>query len=162
MFGGLWKVAMFGGQWKVVMFGGQWKVAMFGGQWKVTMLGGQWKVPMLGGQWKVPMFGGPWKLRMEGSNVWWFLKGEGETSFSSLLISPLNNFTWTFFFPLILRFYFIMVLDCYFMHFFPFPQPINYNHAYWCTKFSTHSLSKKNLLKNFFPFLEFMASCMTT
>ncbi len=33
-----------------------------------------------------------------------------------------------------------MVLDRYFTSFLPFPWPINYNHAYWCTKSSTHSL----------------------
>ncbi len=32
-----------------------------------------------------------------------------------------------------------MVLDHYFMSFLPFLWPINYNHAYWGTKFFTHS-----------------------
>jgi hypothetical protein len=44
------------------------------------------------------------------------------------------------FFSLILRFYFTMVLDRYFMSFLPFPWPINCNHAFQCTNSSTHSL----------------------
>jgi len=90
------------------------------------------------------------------------LKGEGETSFSPLFTSSPNNFTWTFFFPLILRLYFTMVLNCYLMPFFLFPWPINYNHASWCTKSSTHSSSSWFWLKIFFPFLEFTTSCMIT
>ncbi len=34
-----------------------------------------------------------------------------------------------------------MVINRYFMSFFHFPWPINYNHGYRCTKFSTHSSS---------------------
>ncbi len=75
---------------------------------------------------------------MEGFNVWWYLKGEGRTSFSSLFTFRPNNFTWTLFFPFISRFYLpwfwtvILCLSFFFL--------INYNHASWCTKSSTHSL----------------------
>jgi hypothetical protein len=36
------------------------------------------------------------------------------------------------------------------MHSLPFPWPINYNSAYWCNKFSTHSLLIWFWLKIFF------------
>jgi hypothetical protein len=62
---------------------------------------------------------------------------------------PPNKFYFNFP-PLILRFYFIMVLNHYFTSFLPFPQPINYNHASGCTKFSTHSLPNWFWLKIFF------------
>jgi hypothetical protein len=53
------------------------------------------------------------------------------------------------FFPLILRFCFIVVLNHYFTSFIHFIRPINYNNASWGTKFSTHSLSSWFWLKIF-------------
>jgi hypothetical protein len=62
------------------------------------------------------------------------------------------------FFPLILGFYFIMVLNHYFASFLPFPWPINYNHAYQSTKSSTHSLLNQFWLKIFsFPWIHGVA-----
>jgi len=49
--------------------------------------------------------------------------------FTSFHFPPPNNFTETLFFPLILKFYFTMVLNCYFMPFLLFPSPIIYNYA---------------------------------
>jgi hypothetical protein len=82
--------------------------------------------------------------------VRWLLEGEGEgeASFSPLFILPPTNFTLTFF-PLILRFYFTMVLDCYFRPFLDFSWFINCNHTSWCTKSSTHSLPSWFWLKIF-------------
>jgi hypothetical protein len=79
---------------------------------------------MFGGPWKVPNLmanGGTFCLVANGrSNVWWPLEGEGKTSFSPFSFPPPTNFTSTFF-PLILKFYFNMVLDRYFTFLFPFP-----------------------------------------
>jgi hypothetical protein len=100
-------------------------------------------------QWKVPMFGGIWKEKKKHL-------------FHLFSLSP-PTILFDFFFPLLLRFSCTMVLERYFMPFFLFPWPINYNHASWCTKSSTHSLSSWFWLKIFlFPFFEFMASHMTT
>jgi hypothetical protein len=53
-----------------------------------------------------------------------------------------------------LRFYFTMVLDRYFKSFLPFPWPINCNHAFQCTKSSTHSSPSWFWLKIFsFPWI---------
>jgi hypothetical protein len=49
----------------------------------------------------------------------WPLEGKKETSFSPLFIPPPNKILNLF--SLILRFYFIMVLDHYFKFFLPFP-----------------------------------------
>jgi hypothetical protein len=54
-------------------------------------------IPKLGGLWKVLMFGGPWK--------------EKENHSFHLFSLPPNKFYLNFFFPLILRFYFTMVLN---------------------------------------------------
>jgi hypothetical protein len=97
---------------------------------------------------------------MEGSNAWWPLEREGKTSFSLLFTFPFNKFYLNFY-SLILRFYFTMVLNHYFTSFLPFPWPVNCNHAFWCTKFSTHSLLSW-FWSNLFPFLEFMVLCITT
>jgi len=85
---------------------------------------------LLGGQWKVLMLGGPWNVPC--------LVVNGETSFSLLFTFPPNKFYLHFFF-IVLRFYFTMVLNYYFTSFLPFPWPITYNHAFQCTKSSTHS-----------------------
>jgi len=82
--------------------------------------------------------------------AWWPSEGEGEAYFSLFFIFPFNKFYSNFFFSLILRFYFTMVLDCYFMAFF-FPWFINYSHASWCTKSSTH-LSPNWFWSNFLNF----------
>ncbi len=77
---------------------------------------------------------------MEGSNIWWPLEKKRKTSFSPLLTLPPNKFCLNLFFPLILMFYFTMVLDRYFTPFPPFLWPINYNHTFQCAKIFTHSL----------------------
>jgi hypothetical protein len=55
-----------------------------------------------------------------------------------------------------------MVLGHYLHIFFLFLWLINYNHASWCNKFSTHSLLIWLWLKISFPFLEIMALRMAT
>jgi hypothetical protein len=108
---------MFGGPWKVLMFGGPWKVPMFGGQWKVPMFGGQWKVPMFGYLWKVPLFGCPWKVPMLGAlERFQCLVANGKrrrNTFSPLPTFSQQTLLKPSLFPLILRFYFTMVLSRY-------------------------------------------------
>jgi hypothetical protein len=65
-----------------------------------SQLGGQWKILLLGGQWKVPLLSGQWK--------------EKEKHLFTSSHFPPNKFYSNFqFFPLILRFYFTMVLSRY-------------------------------------------------
>jgi hypothetical protein len=84
-----------------------------------------------------------WWWRMEGegkdSHAWWPMVGEGKGFFSPLptfpqaiLLRP------SFFFPLILRFYFTMVLDHYLCIFSLFLGL--YDYVFWCHKSPTHSL----------------------
>jgi hypothetical protein len=47
---------------------------------------------------------------MEGSNAWWPMEGKGETSFHLFSLSPQQILFKPSFFPLILRFYFTMVI----------------------------------------------------
>jgi hypothetical protein len=97
---------------------------MFGGQWGSIMFGAKWKVPTL--------------VAFGMFHVWLPLEGEGETSFSPPSTFHPIRFYFNFF-PLILRFYFTMVLNHYYMFFLHFPLPINYNHAFQGTNSSTHS-----------------------
>jgi hypothetical protein len=124
---------------------------------KVLMLGGQWKekekLPMFGGQWrgkeKLPMLGGQWK---EKEKVPFYL-----FSFSP---QQILLFFLHFFFPLILTFYFTMVLIV--TYAFPrFPLPINYGCAFNVTS-SPHFIVDSIWLKISFFFLEIMASRMAT
>jgi hypothetical protein len=102
-------------------------------------------------------------MAFERFQACWPLEEEGEMSFSTFFTFPPQQILHKpSFFPLILRFYFTVVLDHYFMPFLPFLSPINYNHTSQCTKSSTNSLLSWFWLKIFFPFLKFMASCMTT
>ncbi len=104
---------------------------------------------------------------MECSNVWcpmecsnaWVVNGrKRKTSFSPLFIFHPNKFYLIYFSPLILKFYFTMVINHYFTPFLPFPWPINYNHAFQCTNFSTHSSSSWFWLKIFlFPWIHGIA-----
>jgi hypothetical protein len=71
------------------------------------------------------MLGAPWNVPC--------LVVNGDESFSPLFIFPPNKFYFNFF---IIDF---KVLNHYFMSFLPFPWPLNCNHAFQCTKFSTHS-----------------------
>jgi hypothetical protein len=91
----------------------------------ISPLGGQWKekekVPMFGGQWKekekVPMLGGQWK---EKDKVHFHLL---PLSPQAILLKPL-----CFFFDIkVLLYHGYRAL---FMHFLPFPWPINYDHAF--------------------------------
>jgi hypothetical protein len=50
---------------------------------------------------------------MEGFNVWWPMEGEGEPSFHLFPLSHQKILLKPSFFPLILRFYFTMVLGRY-------------------------------------------------
>ncbi len=71
---------------------------------------------------------------------------------------PPQQILFNFFISIDLRFYFIMVLNCYFTPFLLFPWPINYNHAFQYTKFSTHSSSSWFRLKIFsFPWIHGVA-----
>ncbi len=98
----------------------------------------------LNGQWKVPLLGGPWKvLCLVAFGRFHYLVANGrkrKNTFSLLPIFPLTILLKPSFFPLILRFYFIMVLGRLLMHFLPFLWSINYNPASWCNKSFTHSL----------------------
>jgi hypothetical protein len=49
-----------------------------------------------------------------------------------------------------------------FMHYLPFPWPINYDRAFWCHKSPTHSLSIRFGWKSLLFSLEIMASHMAT
>jgi len=99
-------------------------------------LGGLWKVPMLGGPWKVPMFGGLWKEKEK-------------YHFHLFSLSPPTILLDLFFFiDLKVLLYHGSKLLLY--AFFSFPWPINYNHASWCTKSSTHSSLNWFWLKIFF------------
>jgi hypothetical protein len=91
-----------------------------------------------------------------------FWKEKEKHPFHLFSLSPQTILFEPSFFSLILRFYFTMVLDRYFMLFFIFPWPLNYNHASWCAKFCAHSLLSWFWLNFIFPFFEFMGSCMTT
>jgi hypothetical protein len=118
----------------------------------------------LDGSWKVPRLvanGVASCLVINGRfQTWWPLEGNEKTSFS-----PLSTFHpirfYLNFFPLILGFYFTMVLNHYFAYFFSFPWPINYNHASQITKSSTHS-SSSWFWSKIFPFFEFMVLHMIT
>jgi len=125
-----------GGQWKVLSllalerFQAWWlfECSMFGGQWGNILFGGHWKVPNL--------------VAFGMFHVWLPLEGEGkregEATFShSSIFHPIRFYLNIFSF--ILGFCFTMVLDHYFTFFFPFPWPVNYNHAFWGTKYFTHS-----------------------
>jgi hypothetical protein len=109
-------------------------------------------------------------VALERFHVWWPLEGfmlgglwkeKEKHHFHLFSLSPLIILLKHFFFPLIWRIYFTMVLNHYFMFFFPFSWPINYNPAFWCTKSFTHSSLRWLKLKIFFPFLEFMVSRIT-
>jgi hypothetical protein len=99
-----------------------------------SQLGGQWKekekLPMLGGQWKEKeKLPNPWwSIKGEGKPpyAWWPMEGEGETpqclvvngkrrrsSFHLFSFSPQQILLKPSFFPLILNFYFTMVLGHY-------------------------------------------------
>ncbi len=55
---------------------------------------------------------------MEGSNAWWPMEGEGETPFHLFPLPPQEILLKPSFFPLILRFYFTMVIGHYLCFFF--------------------------------------------
>jgi hypothetical protein len=73
---------------------------MLDGPWKVPLFGGPWKVPLLGGPWKVPLLGGQWKEKEKHL-------------FTSSHFPPNEFYLNLYFFPLILMFYFTMVLGRY-------------------------------------------------
>jgi len=50
---------------------------------------------------------------LEGSIAWWPMEGKGEAPFPLFPFSPQQILLKPSFFPLILRFYFTMVLGCY-------------------------------------------------
>jgi hypothetical protein len=50
---------------------------------------------------------------LEGSIAWWPMEGEGKTPFPLFPLSPKQVLLKPLFFPLILRFYFIVVLGRY-------------------------------------------------
>jgi hypothetical protein len=51
--------------------------------------------------------------KREVSNAWWLMEGEGEGLFHLFSFSPQQILLKPSFFPLILNFYFTMVLSCY-------------------------------------------------
>jgi hypothetical protein len=58
--------------------------------------------------WKIPT-----RWAMESSNVWWLVEGKGKASFHLFSLSRQEIFLKLSFFPLILKFYFIMVIGHY-------------------------------------------------
>ncbi len=101
---------------------------------------------------------------MEGFNAWWSMEGKGEAPFHLFTFShfPIRNFTSTFIFFLWSRGFTLPCSRPLFIHFLPFPWPINYNCASRCKKSFIHSLSIWFWLKIFFSFLEIMVSHMAT
>ncbi len=92
-----------GGQGNVPKLGGQRNVLMFGGQWNVLMFGGQWNVPSL-------VANGRRKRRF----------------FSPFPTFPLKQlYLDLHFFPFNIKVLFYHGFKPLFMHFFPFPWPIN-------------------------------------
>jgi hypothetical protein len=70
----------------------------------------------LGGPWKVPSLVAHGRFQ-----AWWPLEGKGKKAFHLFSLSPPNKFLFKPFFSIDLKVYFIMVLNRYFMPFFPFP-----------------------------------------
>ncbi len=110
--------------------------------------------PKLGGQWNVPSLVANGRrgisfqcLKANGKKRknFQFLEANGmrRRSFfcSSFHFPPQATYLGLHFFPLISWFYFTIVLSCYLCIPFFFPWPINYNHAFQCHRFPTHSLS---------------------
>jgi hypothetical protein len=58
----------------------------------------------------VPLKGSNAWWPLKGSNVWWPMEGKGEAPFDIFLFPPQQILIEPSFFPLILRFYFTMVL----------------------------------------------------
>jgi hypothetical protein len=79
-----------------------------------------------------------------------FEKRRRNILFISSHFPPLQIVCKPSFFPLILRFYFTMILNRYFTPFLLFPWLINYNHTSQYTKFSTHSPLNWFWLRYFF------------
>ncbi len=100
--------------------------------------------PQIGGQWKVPSL-----VAFGMFHVWLLLEGKGEASFSPpSTFHPIRFYLIVF--PLILGFFFTMVLDHYFAYFLHFLLSINYSHTFLSTKSSTHSLPSWFWSKIFF------------
>ncbi len=59
------------------------------------------------------MLGGQWKEREKLPNAWWSMEREGEAPFTSFHFPPKQILLKPSFFPLILNFYFTMVLGHY-------------------------------------------------
>jgi len=71
--------------------------------------------PMKGeeGEGEVPHAWWSMEGKREVSNAWWLMEGEGEGLFHLFSFSPQQILLKPSFFPLILNFYFTMVLSCY-------------------------------------------------
>ncbi len=146
--------------------GGPWNVpclmafGMFHAWWPLTwiqclvalkmnlMLGGQWGSILFGGQWKVPSL-----VALGMFHAWVPLEGEGKTSFSPLSTFYLIRFYLNLF-SIDFKELFYHYLDYYFTSFFLFPWPINYNHAFWGTKFCTHAFLSWFWSNFFFPWIQ--------
>jgi hypothetical protein len=90
------------------------------------------------------------------------MEGKWETPFHLFPFSPQIFLLQPSFFLFILRILLYHGFRPLFTLFFLNPWPINYNHAFWCNKSFTHSLSIWFWLNIFFPFIEIMALCMAT
>jgi hypothetical protein len=88
---------------------------------------------------------------LEGSNVLWPMKG-GETPFHMFPLSPQQILFKLSFFSIDFKVLLYHGSRSLFAHFFPFHWPINYNHAFWCNKSSTHSLPIWLKIKYLFSF----------
>ncbi len=79
-------------------------------RWPMEGFNAWW--PMEGSNVWWPMEGSNVRWPMEGSNVQWPMEGKGEAPFHLFLLSPQEFLLKLSFFPLILMFYFMMVLGC--------------------------------------------------
>jgi hypothetical protein len=72
--------------------------------------------------------------------AWWLMEGEGEGSFSPLLIFPQTTLLRPSFFSFDIKVLLYHGSRPLFMHSFLFPWPINHDCVFWCRKSPTHSL----------------------
>jgi hypothetical protein len=154
---------------------GQWKekekLLTLGGQWKekekLPALGGQWKekekLPTLGGQWKekekLHMLGGQWKAKEKLSTLGGQWKEKEKLLFTSFHF-PSTKLPKPSSFPLILNFYFTMVLGRY-LCILPFSFTYKLRLRILMSQVPHIFIVNSIWLKISSLFLETMASCMT-
>ncbi len=111
--------------------------------------------PKLGGQRNVPMLGGQWNVTSLVANG----RRRKRFFFTSFHFPPKQFYLDLCFFPLILRFYFAMVISHY-LHISSFFLGLQITIAYFDVTNPPHIHCRFNLVEDFF--LEIMALCMAT